>query len=266
MNYDLQKASLMKRFSAFLLDFVLLIIVFTGAMLGIASITNYDTHFNGLESRLTEIQEKHGIPQLEESSGILFNEFQYMFDEEKSSLPEEVLNAYTACTQEMNEDTVTIKLYETIMTLSILIVSISMLLAYLILEFAVPLLFKNGQTLGKKIFSIAVMRTDSVKLSPMLLFIRTILGKYTICTMIPLVMLLMLLFGSTSIIAISIIILILLLQVILFITSKNRSLIHDYISSTVVVDFQSQMIFDSLEAKQEYQLRLHKEAAEKASY
>ena len=266
MNYDLQKASLMKRFSAFLLDFVLLVMLFTGTMLVVSSLTNYDLHFNALESRLTEIQEKHGVPELEKASGVLFNEFQYMYDEEKALLPENVLNAYTECTQEMNDDSVTIKLYETIMSLSILIVSVSMLISYIILEFILPLIFKNGQTLGKKIFSIAVMRTDSVKISPMLLFIRAILGKYTIGTMIPLVMVLMLLFGSTSIIAISIIVLILLLQVVLLITTKTRSMIHDYLSSTVVVDYQSQMIFESVEAKQEYQLRIHKETADKASY
>ncbi len=266
MNYDLQKASLMKRFSAFLLDFILLVMLFTGVMLVVSTITNYDTYFNSLESRLTEIQEKHGVPKLEEDSGILFNEFQYMFEEERALLPENVLNAYTECTNEMNSDSVTIKLYETIMSLSILIVSISMLIAYLILEFLIPLLFKNGQTLGKKIFAIAVMRTDGVKISPMLLFIRAILGKYTIGTMIPLVMILMLLFGSTSIISISIILLILLLQVILLITTKTRSLIHDYLSSTVVVDYQSQMIFETAEEKQEYQLRIHREAVDKADY
>ena len=266
MMYDLQKASFMKRFSAFLLDFVLLTMVFTGAMLAVSSITNYDTHFNDLESRLTAIQEKHNIPEIEKTSGVLFNEFQYMFDEEKSALPQDVQDAYNACTVEMNTDKEAIKLYETIMSLSIVIVSISMLIAFMLLEFLVPLLFKNGQTLGKKIFSIAVMRTDGVRISPMVLFIRTILGKYTIGTMVPLVMLLMLLFGSSPIIPMSIILLILIIQAILLITTKTRSLIHDYLSSTVVVDLQSQMIFDSVEARNEYLLKLHKESADKASY
>ena len=266
MIYDLQRASLVKRFSAFLLDFVLMAMLFTGSMLIVSSLTGYDSHFNALEARLTEIQEEYNVPTIEKETGIYFNEFQYMLEDERLLLDKEVYDAYTECTKTMSNDTKTINLYETILTLSILIVSISMLIAFLILEFIIPLILKNGQTVGKKVFSIAVMRTDAVKISPTMLFIRAILGKYTIGTMVPLVMIIMLLFGSSPIISIAIILLILLLQIILLFTTKTRSLIQDYLSSTVVVDFQSQMIFDSVEAKQEYQLRLHKEAAEKASY
>ena len=267
MIYDLQRASLVKRFSAFLLDFVLMAMLFTGAMLIVSSMTGYDTHFNDLETRLTEIQEQYNIPAIEEETGIYFNKFQLLSEEERLSVDEKVYQTYTECTNALTTDAKTIKLYETVLSLSILIVSISMLITFLILEFIVPLILKNGQTVGKKVFSIAVMRIDAVKISPTILFIRTILGKYTIGTMVPIVMVIMLLFGSSPIIiSIAIVLLILLLQIILLFTTKTRSLIQDYLASTVVVDFQSQMIFDSVEAKQEYQLRLHKEAAEKASY
>lgn len=266
MIYDLQKASWVKRFSAFLLDFILLAMVFTGAMLAVSALTNYDKHFNELELRLNEIQESYNIPEIEKESQVYFNQFQYMTEEQKASIHPDVLEVYSACTEAMNTDENIVKLYKTIMNLSIVIVSISMLFTYILLEFLVPLFLKNGQTIGKKIFSIAVMRNDSVKISPMVLFIRAILGKYTIGTMVPIVMLLMLLFGASPITSIFVILLILILQVVLLITSRKRALIHDYLASTVVVDFQSQMIFESAEAKREYQLQLHKEAAEKASY
>ena len=123
---------------------------------------------------------------------------------------------------------------------------------------------QNGQTLGKKIFALGVMRTDCVKISPMILFVRTVLGKYTIGTMVPILMLLSLLFGVPPLMPMAVILLVLLLQVVLFITTKTNSFIHDSLASTVVVDFQSQMIFDSIEAKNEYILRLHAEDAEKA--
>ena len=57
-----------------------------------------------------------------------------------------------------------------------------------------------------------------------------------------------------------------LIQIILLIVTRTNSLIHDTLSSTVVIDFASQMIFDSVEAKREYQLRIHKEEAEKSDY
>ncbi|MBO5715310.1 MAG: RDD family protein [Clostridia bacterium] len=266
MIYDLQKASLMKRISAFLLDFILTVMLFTGCMLLVANITNYDANLTALEDRLISIQEKYGIEELEKQYEIKFTDYQYMFDEEIAAIPQEVRVVFDACNEEMNTDAESIKLYETIMTLSILIVSISMLISFIVLEFVIPLILGNGQTLGKKMFSIAVMRVDCVKITPQVLFIRSILGKYTISTMVPLIMLLTLLFGSTPLMPLIVIVAIFLIQIILLIVTKTNSLIHDSLASTVVVDLQSQMIFDTVEAKNEYVLRLHKESVDKADY
>lgn len=266
MIHDLQKASLMKRFSAFLLDFVVMLMLFVGIMLIVSPITNFDSYLDKVDVRLTEIKEKHNISALEEESGILFSDFQYKTEEEKAQMPEEITKAYNDCTMEINKDNEIMKLFETILSLAIVIVSISMLITFIIIHFIVPLLFKNGQTLGKKIFGIAVMRTDGIKITPFVLFVRAILGKYTIGTMLPIIMLLMLLFGPNPLIPLMVIAAILLIQVVLLFTSKTRSLIHDHLASTVVVDMQSQMIFDSVEAKQEYQQRLHDEANDKATY
>ena len=272
MIYDIQKASLTKRLSAFLFDFVLMTIFVTGFMLLLSFILGYDGYAQGLQGRLSAINEKYHIAELEEkykdSEGFVvsYEQYQYMTEEERAVLPEEVTTAFDACLEETNNDDESIRLYATIMNLSLVILSCSILLSYLVLEFAVPLFLGNGQTLGKKIFSIALMRSDCVKISPTVLFIRTILGKYTISTMVPALMLLMLLFGAAPIMPLAVILLILLLQVVIMITSKTNSLIHDSLASTVAVDLQSQMIFDSPEALNEYKLRLHREEAEKAEY
>lgn len=266
MIFDLQKASLMKRISAFLLDFILIVMLFTGMMLLVSDITNYDSNLVALENQLISIQEKYNIPQIEEEYKVKFTDYQYMFENEVAELPQEVQDVFNACNEEMNTDGHAIKLYETIMTLSILIVAISMLIAFIILEFVVPLILGNGQTFGKKIFSIAVMRVDGVKITAQVLFIRAILGKYTISTMVPIIMLLTLLFGSTPLMPLIVILAIFLIQIVLLIATKTNSLIHDSLASTVVVDMQSQMIFDSVEAKNEYVLRLHKESVDKADY
>lgn len=266
MIYDLQKASIMKRISAFLLDFILIMMLSVGFMLLLSHVTQYDSFSLGLQDRLTEIQDEFNIADLEEKHLIRFNDYQYMTEEEIAALPEELRNGFDACYEAINTDKELIKLYETIMSLSLLICSFGLLLAFLILEFAIPLIFKNGQTLGKKLFSIAVMRVDCVRISTFELFIRTILGKYTIGTMVPVIMLISLMFGSTPIISLTIIILVLLIQLVTIITTKTNSLIHDKLASTVVVDMQSQMIFDSVEALNEYKLRIHKEESEKAPY
>ena len=266
MIYDLQKANFFKRVSAFLVDLILVAMLFTAGMLVISRLLDYDSHLLALEERLTSIQDKYNITEIEKQYKVSFNEYQYMLPEETDILPDEVKLPFEACKEEMNTDKASIKLYETIMSLSILIVSISMLIAFVILEFIVPLLLKNGQTIGKKVFSIAVMRVDAVRITPLVLFVRSILGKYTIGTMVPLIMLLTLLFGATPLMPIAILLGVLIIQILLFIFTKTNSLIHDSLASTVVVDLQSQMIFDSVEEKTEYQLRLHNEAANKANY
>lgn len=266
MIYDLQKASLLKRISAFLLDLVTILILFTGFMIPTSLIVGYDGYINGLETRLTEIQESHSIDELEKKYGTTFNEYQYMLPEEREKLPEELRASYDACNKQMNEDSEVIKLYEMVMSLSLIIVSIPLLLAFLVVEFLIPILFKNGQTLGKKIFSISVMRVDGVRISTKVLFIRTVLGKYTIGTMVPLLMLLSLTFGLAPLIPLTVVLAILLIQVVMMVTTKTNSLIHDTLSSTVVVDSLSQMIFDSIEAKNEYVLNAHRDDANIADY
>ena len=266
MVYDIQKASLTKRLSAFLFDFVIMTILVSAFMLTLSAVLGYDGYSERFQNRINSIHEKYDIKGIEEEYKVSFSDYQYMTPEDKKVLPEEVVAIFDACTEEIDNDVESIKLYSTISNLSLIILSFSILLAYLVLEFAVPLFLQNGQTFGKKIFGIAIMRSDCIKISPMVLFIRTILGKYTISTMVPAFMLLSLLFGAFPLISITIILLILILQVVFLITTKTNSLIHDSLASTVVVDFQSQMIFDSPEALNEYKLRLHREEAEKIEH
>ena len=53
-------------------------------------------------------------------------------------------------------------------------------LAFLVWYFILPLLFGYGRTLGKKIFGLAVIRTNLVKVSNPVLFVRTIVGMFAI--------------------------------------------------------------------------------------
>ena len=153
-----------------------------------------------------------------------------------------------------------------IISLSFLIITLSLLFTHLVLEFAIPLLLKNGMTVGKKIFGIGVMHENYVRIKPVSLFVRAILGKYTIETMVPVLMVLMIYFGAIGMMGIIIIGLVLIFNVALIITTKTNSAIHDAISQTVTVDMATQLIFDTPEALLEYKQRVHEEEANKASY
>ena len=242
-----------KRISAYLLDAILLGMVVVGFAFLLSGIVGYDSYSKELEAAYDRYEAEYGMS---------FD----MTAAEYEALDEQQLAIFEQASEAFSRDEEVIRVYSMLISLTVLITVFSILAGYLLLEFAVPLFFKNGQTLGKKIFSIALMRSDCVKISPTVLFIRTILGKYTISTMVPALMLLMLLFGAAPIMPLAVILLILLLQVVIMITSKTNSLIHDSLASTVAVDLQSQMIFDSPEALNEYKLRLHREEAEKAEY
>jgi uncharacterized RDD family membrane protein YckC len=266
MIYDLQKASVMKRFMAFLLDFILVIILITGFMWIFSAISGYDSYSNKLSSQMAEIEQKHGIPEITKEYEIDIDRYASLSEDERNKYPETVRTSLENCIKEINSNLEISQTYIMIMSLTITSISISIFFSVLIAEFIIPLFLKNGQTVGKKIFSIAVMRIDGVKVTPVIMFVRSILGKYTVEIMIPVIILLMAFFGVASIVTLGVVALIVLFEIGLVIFTKTNSLIHDVLSSTVTVDLASQMIFDSPEAKQEYQLRIHQEDAKNANY
>jgi uncharacterized RDD family membrane protein YckC len=151
-------------------------------------------------------------------------------------------------------------------SLAVMIATISILFAFVVLEFVVPLFLKNGQTIGKKIFGVAVMRIDGVKVTPVMVFARGILGKCTIGTLVPIYLLMMVIFGIVGIVGVVVLAALLIAQVVLFFGTKHHTPIHDKFAQTVTVDMASQMIFDSVEEMLEYQKRIAAEEAEKSAY
>lgn len=221
-----------KRISAFLFDVILLSVVAALMALLISEAVGYDRYSEIVDQAYQKYGEEFGI-----DLGMTTAEFEAL-DEAGH---EKLMAAYDA----LNSDTQATHAYGMMMELSILIASFGILLSFLILEFFVPLILKNGQTLGKKIFGIGVMHTSFVKISAPMLFARTVLGKFAVETMILVYIILMILFGSIGIIGPAIVLILLTMQVILLAATKTNSLIHDLIAKTVVVDIGSQMIFES---------------------
>ena len=247
---DIQRAGMWKRLSAALFDGILLFTVIVGMALLLSALLNYDAHIQ----RMDELESKYT-----EEYGVNFD----ITAEELKALSEEELEAYRAADAAYSQDPDVIYTYNMMLSMAMVIVTFAILLGYLLWEFLIPLLLKNGQTLGKKLFGIGVMRVDSVRLPAILLFARTVLGKFTIGTMIPVYVIIMIVFGRLGLIGTVIIGALLLVQAILFFGTHDHTPIHDKLAGTVTVDLASQMIFDSPEALLEYKKRLHAEAAEK---
>ena len=120
--------------------------------------------------------------------------------------------------------------------------------------------------MGSLIFGIAVMRSNGVRISHISLFIRAILGKYAIETMISVYIIMMIFMNTIGIVGPLVICGILLMQLILIISTKNNQLIHCILSDTVVVDYGSQRIFDSQEDLLEHKQRAERDRAARNPY
>ena len=247
---DLQRAGMWKRLSAALFDSIILFTVIVGMALLLSSVLNYDSHVN----RMNELEQQYG-----EKYGVDLN----ITLEELKALSEEERQVYEAADEAYSQDPDVIYTYNMMLSMAMVIITFAILLGYLLLEFLVPLLLGNGQTLGKKLFGIGVMRIDSVRLPSVLLFARTVLGKFTIGTMIPVYVVIMIIFGRLGMFGTVLIGALLLVQAILFFGTYAHTPIHDKLAGTVTVDLASQMIFDSPEALLEYKKRIHAEAAAK---
>ena len=260
MIYDLQKASMWKRISAFLCDIILFAIVAVGIALLLSTVLGIDAQQEKMASICSQYVEEYGLNSFmskEELDGALSIT---LTEERYNALSEEQQATVMAAGNALYENTEYLQAYGMVNQLILLVVTFSILISQLLLEFVVPLLFKNGQTLGKKIFGVAVMRLDGVKVSPMILLIRAILGKYAVETMIPVFVLLSLLLGTASIVTLVLLLLLIIAQIALLIFTQANTPLHDMLAGTVTVDFASQLIFDTPEELLEYKKKIHAEA------
>ncbi|MCF0237356.1 MAG: RDD family protein [Sphaerochaetaceae bacterium] len=195
------------------------------------------------------------INQYEKSFGINFE----ISEQEYLSFSQEQRNTYDLAYDTLIGDEIAMKAYNMVLKLSLIIASASIFIAYAILEFIVPLFLKNGMTVGKKVFGIALMNGNYTKVTPVVMFARTFLGKYALETMIPVLLFVMFTFNITGALGIYIIGLLLLIQIILILATKNHSALHDLLCGTIVVDYLSQRIFDTYDDMISYKEKVYEE-------
>ncbi len=241
MIFDVQKANMWKRVSAFLFDAIFICILAAGFGFLISLIFGFDAKEEEMQRIYARYESDYGIT-------LDITEAEY------AALPEEEKAAFNRAMTAMEEDETLAALYRSVVGNSYLTVSLSLFLAFFVLDFLVPLFLGNGQTPGKKIFGIALMRFDLIRVGKASLFVRAVLGKYAVETMIPVTVLLMLYFGETGVGGLVLLGLLLIAQLILFFTSGLNQPIHDKLAATVAVDYASQLIFDSPEKKEVYRL------------
>ena len=253
MVYDLQKANMWKRISAWMFDIILTAILAVGISVLLSGLLGYDRASQQVSDTYAKYANEYGI-----NFDISQSEYQALSQEEQQR--------FEAATRAMNADTEAVEGYNRLVRLTLLITTLSILFALLIWEFFIPLRLGDGQTLGKKIFGICLMRSDKVKVSNVQLFARSVLGKFAIETMIPVYIIEMIFWGTMGVIGPVILFVLLISQCAALIATQTNSALHDLIAATVVVDRNSQMIFKSPEDLIEYQKQVAAELAARATY
>lgn len=253
MAISIQKASFWKRISAFMFDIIVTIML----AMGFATVINV---FCGYDQKTAELNAYY--TKYEQSYGVDFT----INEEDFNQLTTEQQALYTEANKALQGDAGFQKTSQEIFNLTMLMYGGGAFLAFIVWYFVIPLFFGYGRTMGKRIFGLAVIRTNCVKVSAPVLFIRTVVGMFAIETMMPLALLIMIGFNMMGIVGLITIGLLGILQVGMLISTQNNSSIHDLLTDTVVVEFMSQQIFDTQEDLMHFVQEEHAKAVENAEY
>ena len=255
MVTDLQKATMWKRMAAWLLDMILLVVVSVGALSLFSVLMDYDATVAELDAVYAEYEVRYGVDNL---GGITLAEYEAL-DEAERVKYETAFNA-------MSEDDYAVGLDYKLTSTMILIATFGLLVGVMIMEFVIPLILKNGQTLGKKCFGIGLIREDGVQISVMQLFVRSLLGKYTVCSMLPAYLIILIWDGAMGLAGLIVLLGLLITHFCLMAFSRNNGGIPDMMAATVQVDLASQKVFKTTEDLLEYTKRIHAERAQRQDY
>ena len=250
---QIQRASFAKRIAAALLDVILLSILAVGIAFILNKVTDYDGYKKKYDQYKIAIAARYDI-----NPNITRAEYEKLTPEE--------LERYNEANKELQSNAEVKKVFNTMTSLLFIIVVVSVLIAVLIIEFMIPMFLKDGMTLGKKIFSICLMKTNCVKISTFQLFVRTVFGKYVVEIMIPILIIMMMFSGMMGIVGAIVAGAIVITNIVLIFATKNKTLLHDIVAVTVVVDRQSQLMFSSEKEMIEYKTKLHQEEIKKKDY
>ena len=110
MIYDIQNASMGKRLSAWLLDFILLVVLITGAATLVSGLLGYDAQSAKLDAIYERYEQEYGID----------------FSKPAEQQPE----AYAAASEAFSKDEEAAALSMLVLSLSISTISLSVLIAY----------------------------------------------------------------------------------------------------------------------------------------
>ena len=224
-----------------------------GIALVLSAILGYDSYSRSVDEAYARYEQEYGVA------------FDIGQDEYTAMSAQEQKN-YDAAYDAAIADEALLYSYNMMLNLMMVIATFSILLAIVLWEFVIPLLLGNGQTLGKRIFGLCLVRTDGVRINSMQLFVRTLLGKFSVETMLPVYLVILTFWGNLGLTGTTILFGLAVAQLVCLVVSRTNSAIHDLLAGTAVVDMGSQMIFRDTEELIAFKKRVAADQAAKQPY
>lgn len=242
--YSLNKASIIKRLAAWLLDAIVVVIIAVGFMLLTSVVIGYDKQI----TKLNEYYEKYDLYVEDEDGNRDFCTLN----------PNNELDPCNVGWRKFGEDKDAVAQYEKVNTYSVIILSSGVVFGVMITYCILPLIFKNGKTLGKKIFSIALITDDEIRVTPRCIFIRSLFGNFLVITMIPILLIFTGMTSGGGLLYTLGALVIIIGNIGSVIFTKNHQNIPDLIAKTIPVDATCQIIVDTKEELSELKYQNNK--------
>lgn len=220
MDKTLQKAPFFKRLLALMLDWMFIVIIIFTCVIPMSFLLKVDEYSEKFDQYYSEYEKKYGV-----DFDLTEEQFNAMTEEELK-LYEEAYNALTS-DEEAN------KAHDTLFKHMLGSIELAILAGYLVMDVLFPLMLKNGQTLGKRVFGLAVRRANGEPTNMITILSRTVVGKFTVETAIPALVICSVLMGSLNLFGVLYVVAILVANIVLLI--KKNKVLHDILADTMVV-------------------------------
>ena len=145
MGNTLQKAGMWKRIAAWMLDVILLSVLAVGFAYLLSNVLGYDAYGNTLNAAYARYESEYGV---------VFDITQDAYQ----SMDEATRQNYDAAYAALIADQEAMYAYNMMLNLTLVITTGGLLLGIMLWEFMIPLWLGNGQTLGKRAFSLGLVR------------------------------------------------------------------------------------------------------------
>ena len=234
--YGIYNAKLFNRIAAFLVDCIIILVVFVAVdLVATQKIANKVWGYDNLMDQYEQYQIDYGIAYFDTDGNLVYN------------------NVDSSVTEAFQNDQAVQKVASQISWISVMVISINLFVGELIAFLILPLIFKNGKTVGKLLMHMGLATNQGVRIKFWQLLARFLIGIFAVETVLSLEFIYLLgipvpipLVGSA---------------IVMFATKRHQAL-HDLIAGTQVVDTDKTIILDSLSEREAHAAEYAQEKAQ----